>query len=60
MLVYNPEIWPENSLQPTKSDCIGFRITSSIAVITGVVYGPQQACNSPSGGSLKVCSYFDQ
>ena len=34
ILVYNSEIWPENQLAYTKSNCIGFRITSSIAVIT--------------------------
>ena len=33
ILVYNSEIWPENQLAYTKSKCIGFRITSSIAVI---------------------------
>ena len=32
ILVYNSEIWPENQLAYTKSKCIGFRITSSIAV----------------------------
>ena len=29
---------PENQLAYTKSKCIGFRITSSIAVIIGVIY----------------------
>ena len=38
ILVYNSEIWPENQLAYTKSKCIGFRITSSIAVIIGVIY----------------------
>ena len=45
ILVYNSEIWPENQLAYTKSNCIGFRITSSIAVIIGVIYELQKACN---------------
>ena len=32
ILVYNSEIWPENQLVYTKSNCIGFRITSSVAM----------------------------
>ena len=32
------KFWPENQLVHTKSNCIGFRITSSIAVIIGVTY----------------------
>ena len=50
MLIYNPEIWSEYSVQLANSDCTGFRITSDIAVTTGVVFGPQQACNTPAGG----------
>ena len=46
MLVYNPEIFPENHLYFGKSDCTGFTITSAIAMITGVVFGLQQACNA--------------
>ena len=42
ILVYNSEIWPENQLAYTKSNCIGFRITSSIAVIIGVIYELQK------------------
>ena len=45
ILVYNSEIWPENQLAYTKSKCIGFRITSSIAVIIGVICELQKACN---------------
>ena len=30
------EIWPENHLTHTKSDCIGFRITSAIPVVSFV------------------------
>ena len=33
----------------TKSNCIGFRITSSIAVIIGVIHGLQKACNWRGG-----------
>ena len=44
ILVYYSEIWLENQLLHTKSNCIGFRITSSIAVIIGVTYELQQAC----------------
>ena len=32
-----------------KSNCIGFRITSSIAVIIGVIHGLQKACNWRGG-----------
>ena len=52
MLVYNPEIFPENHLYFAKSDCTGFTITSAIAMITGVVFGLQQACNAPAGCAL--------
>ena len=38
ILVYILKIWPENQLAYTKSNCIGFRITSSIAVIIGVIF----------------------
>ena len=55
ILVYNSEIWPENQLAYTKSNCIGFRITSSIAVIIGVIHGLQKACNWAWGGGLR-CS----
>ena len=36
--------------------CTGFRITSGIAVTTGVVFGLQQACNMPAGGCIKILS----
>ena len=39
MLVYNPEIFPQNPLYFDKSDCTGFTIASGIAMITGVVFG---------------------
>ena len=55
ILVYNSEIWPENQLAYIKSNCIGFRITSSIAVIIGVIYELQKACNWRAGGGLR-CS----
>ena len=53
MLVYNTEIWSEYSLSLAKSDCTGFRITSDIAVTTGVVFGPQQAVIHLLGGALR-------
>ena len=59
MLVYNPEIWSEYSVQLAKSDCTGFRITSDIAVTTGVVFGPQQAVIRLLGGALR-CTHFLQ
>ena len=34
LLVYKSEIWPKNHLPLTKSDCIGFRITSGIPVVS--------------------------
>ena len=55
ILVYNSEIWPENQLAYTKSKCIGFRITSSIAVIIGVIYELQKACSWRGWGGLR-CS----
>ena len=45
ILVYTSEIWEENHLVHIKSNCIGFRITSSIAMIIGVTNGLQEACN---------------
>ena len=56
ILAYNSEIWPENQLAYTKSNCIGFRITSSIAVIIGVIYELQKACNWLAGGGLRCFS----
>ena len=60
MLVYNPEIWSEYSVQLAKSDCTGFRITSDISVTTGVVFGPEQAYNTRTGGCIKIYSYLAQ
>ena len=56
ILVYNSEIWPENQLVHTKFNCIGFRITSSIAVIIGVTYKLQEACNWHGWGWVKMFS----
>ena len=39
-----------------KSNCIGFRITSSIAVIIGVIYELQKACNWRGWGWVKMFS----
>ena len=55
ILVYNSEIWPENQLAYTKSNCIGFRITSSIAVIIGVIYELRRPVIGVAGGGLR-CS----
>ena len=56
ILVYNSEIWPENQLAYTKSNCIGFRITSSIAVIIGVIHGSRRPCNWRGWGWVKMFS----
>ena len=56
ILVYNSEILPENQLAYTKSNCIGFRITSSIAVIIGVIHGLQKSCNWRGWGWVKMFS----
>ena len=56
ILVYNSEIWPENQMAYTKSNCIGFRITSSIAVIIGVWYmSSRRPVIGVAGGALR-CS----
>ena len=56
ILVYNSDIRPENQLVYTKSNFIGFRITSSIAVIIGVIYELQKACNWRCCGWVKMFS----
>ena len=56
ILVYNSEIWPENQLAYTKSKCIGFRITSSIVVIIGVIYELQKVCSWRGWGLVKMFS----
>ena len=54
ILVYNSEIWPENQLAYNKSNCIGFRITSSIAVIIGVIFELQKGpVIGVAGGGLR-------
>ena len=60
ILVYNSEIWPENQLVHTKSNCIGFRITSSIAVIIGVTYWLQVTLIGEAGGWVKMLSELSQ
>ena len=47
MFVYKSEIWPKNHLPLTKSDCIGFRITSGIPVVLNVSYGIQEGKIQP-------------
>ena len=52
------KIWRENQLVYTKSNCIGFRITSSVAMIIGVTNGLQEACNWRGWGWVKMFSEF--
>ena len=48
ILVYKSEIWPKNHLPHTKSDCIGFRITSGIpGGVTCVICDPGRRKYSP-------------
>ena len=46
MLVYKSEIWPKNHLPCTKSDCIGFRITFAISVVSYASYVVQEGQNT--------------
>ena len=48
MLVYKSEIWPKNHLPHTKSDCIGFEITSGIPVVSYVSYRVEESENTDS------------
>ena len=41
------------------SGCTGFRITSDIVVTTGVVFGPQQACNTPAQGCMNYITQIE-
>ena len=52
MLVYKSEIGPKNHLPCTKSDCIGFRITSGISVVSYVV---QEGQNTATDGCIRKC-----
>ena len=56
ILVYNSEFGQKIKLAYTKSKCIGFRITSSIAVIIGVIYELQKACSWHGWGWVKMFS----
>ena len=55
MLVYKSEIWPKNHLPHTKCDCIGFRITSGIPVVSYVSYVIQEGKNTASDGCIRKC-----
>ena len=55
MLVYKSEIWPKNHLPHTKSDCIGFRITSGTPGVLYVSYGIQEGKNTASDGCIREC-----
>ena len=52
ILVYKSEIWPKNHLPHTKSDCIGFRITSGIPVVSYVI---KEGENTASDGCIRKC-----
>ena len=58
MLVYKSEIWPKNHLPLTKSDCIGFRITSGIPVVSYVSYVIQESENTASDGCIRNADIF--
>ena len=47
-MVYKSAIWPKNHLPHPKSDCIGFRITSGIPVVSYVSYVIQEGENTAS------------
>ena len=55
ILVYKSEIWPKNHLPHTKSDSIGFRITSGIPVVSYVSYVIQEGENTASHGCIRKC-----
>ena len=55
MFVYKSEIWPRNYLPHTKSDCIGFRITSDIPVVSYVSYVVQEGENTATVGCIRKC-----
>ena len=45
----------KNHLPHTKSDCIGFRITSGIPVVSYVSYVIQEGENTASDGYIRKC-----
>ena len=53
MLAYKSEIRPKNHLPHAKSDCIGFKITSGIPVVSYVSYGSRKAEIRPQMGARK-------
>ena len=55
ILVYKSAIWPKNHLPHTKSDCIGFRITSGIPVVSYVSRVIQEGENTASDGCIRKC-----
>ena len=55
ILVYKSEIWPKHHLPHTKSDCIGFRITSGIPVVSYVSHVIQEGENTASDGYIRKC-----
>ena len=57
-MVYKSEIWPKNHLPHTKSDCIGFRITSGIPVVSHVSYVIQEGENTAPDGCIGNADIF--
>ena len=51
--IYNPEIFPENSMQPTKSHCTGITFTSDIAV--GVFHNHNPSNLDSSDQQIHLC-----
>ena len=58
MLAYKSEIRPKNHLPHAKSDCIGFKITSGIPVVSYVSYGFQESENTASDDCVRKCWYI--
>ena len=55
MLVYKSGIWPKYYLPHTKSDCIDFRITSGIPVVSYTSYVVQESQNTATDGCIRKC-----
>ena len=56
MLVYKSEIWPKNHLPHTKCDCIGFRITSGIPVVSYVIQEGENTAQMAVSGNADIFS----
>ena len=51
---------PKNCLPHTKSDCIGFRITSDIPVVSYVSYVVQEGENTVTDGCIREMLIYSQ